>query len=179
MHGIQHAGFLNRCFTQIATIVLHLRRQINIPVQQEWSHGPMDKAPVYGTGDSRFDPWCDRQSFCTFEDRAAFLRLRSRRRRAAEPRPGPAPARVSLPARRPPRFDPWCDRQAFCTFEDAAFLRGFARNDAEPPSPGRAPCGHKGSSSRPCPRWHGWRLVLARRGGGRPAVATVGFFGVG
>ena len=22
-----------------------------------WTYGPMDKAPVYGTGDSRFDPW--------------------------------------------------------------------------------------------------------------------------
>ena len=23
------------------------------------SHGPMDKAPVYGTGDSEFDPRCE------------------------------------------------------------------------------------------------------------------------
>ena len=27
--------------------------------------GPMDKAPVYGTGDSRFDPW-QNQNFCPF-----------------------------------------------------------------------------------------------------------------
>ena len=27
------------------------------------SCGPMDKAPVYGTGDSRFDPWQDHNSF--------------------------------------------------------------------------------------------------------------------
>ena len=33
--------------------------------QVNGSCGPMDKAPVYGTGDSRFDPWQD-QLFVEF-----------------------------------------------------------------------------------------------------------------
>ena len=38
---------------------LHSRIAVLFRINPKGSCGPMDKAPVYGTGDSRFDPWQD------------------------------------------------------------------------------------------------------------------------